>query len=63
MLTGIPIPETMLILLWDRIVETGRAEPIRDVKAVEVTRQIYDFEEFERGPGNLRSASLLGPCS
>ncbi|MFK4765432.1 class I SAM-dependent methyltransferase [Desulfobaculum sp. SPO524] len=47
-LTG--IPETMLIPLWARAVETGKPHPIiRDEKAVEmVSRIAYDFSVFEK---------------
>lgn len=42
------IPETMLIPLWARAVETKRSVPIiRDSKAVEMVSQIeYDFSRF-----------------
>jgi O-methyltransferase involved in polyketide biosynthesis len=43
------IPETMLIPLWARAVETGRDDSIiRDPKAVEMVASIpYDFSRFE----------------
>lgn len=47
-LTG--IPETMIIPLWARAVESGQEKPIiQDIKAVEMVSHIdYDFSIFEK---------------
>ena len=47
-LTG--VPETLLIPLWARAVESGKAQPIfQDPKAVEMVSRIdYDFKKFEK---------------
>lgn len=44
------VPETLLIPLWARAVETGRSEPIiRDELAVSMVEKInYDFAKFEK---------------
>lgn len=44
------IPETMLIPLWAKAVETGRPDPIvRDERAVELLSRIdYDFGKFSK---------------
>lgn len=56
-LTG--VPETLLIPLWARAVETGRAHPvIRDPDAVNMVSRIdYDFTKFEKA-----WLSQLGVC-
>lgn len=43
------IPETLLIPLWARAVESKQSNPIiKDVKAIEMVKQIdYDFTKFE----------------
>ena len=43
------VPETMLITLWAKAMETGRPDALlRDEKAVEILRQIdYDFTKFK----------------
>ena len=43
------VPETMLITLWAKAMETSRRDALlRDEKAVEILRQIdYDFTKFK----------------
>lgn len=43
------VPETMLITLWAKAMETGRPDALlHDEKAVEILRQIdYDFTKFK----------------
>lgn len=57
-LTG--IPETMLIPLWARAVESEREKPIiRDPKAVEMISRIdYDFSKFEKSWGSQVGVSV-----
>lgn len=47
------VPETLLIPLWARAVENGKAEPLlRDPRAAEIMRHIeYDFDTFARTVG------------
>jgi O-methyltransferase involved in polyketide biosynthesis len=44
------IPETLLIPLWARAVETKQSSPIiKDIRAVEMVDRIeYDFSKFDK---------------
>lgn len=56
------IQETLLIPLWARAIEAGKADPIlKDLKAVEILKAIdYDFDKFVKAKGTQVGACLRG---
>lgn len=56
------VQETLLIPLWARAIETGKADPIlKDLKAVEILKKIdYDFDKFVKAKGTQVGACLRG---